>query len=57
MEMKMNQLSEWDREQLKYELAKHIGIKKSIGDDWGDISSKQCGMIGQKMKRLKTRTK
>ncbi|WP_083248450.1 small, acid-soluble spore protein, alpha/beta type [Desulfuribacillus stibiiarsenatis] len=43
-------LSEWDLEQLKYELAKKNGIDKYIGDDWGDISSKQCGKIGNKIK-------
>ena len=43
-------LSDWDREQLKFELAKKIGIKKYIGEDWGDVSSKRCGQLGRQMR-------
>jgi len=46
------ELSDWDREQLKYELAKKIGIHKYIGDDWGDVTSKRCGQIGRKMRDI-----
>jgi hypothetical protein len=45
-------MSDWDREQLKYELAKKFGINKYIGDDWGDISSKNCGSVGRKMRSI-----
>lgn len=47
-----NNMSDWDREQLKYELAKKFGINKYIGDDWGDISSKNCGSVGRKMRSI-----
>ncbi|WP_176719937.1 small, acid-soluble spore protein, alpha/beta type [Desulfuribacillus alkaliarsenatis] len=57
MNIEFDNLSELDRERLKYELAKNIGVKKYLGDDWGDISSKQCGIIGQKMRGIKKRVK